>query len=214
MEPVVELIRGYIETDYDYPSTMGALRDDIDAAAREILEGLDGEALEEMRAANDVNLRMAPLTPDHHFYIDQGANAHLRLVLVAIGKKLAAMGALDDAEDVMFLRYNELRALIGDQSAFDARALVESLRSANSSARRRTSSGREHGSARRRRASSTSRTSSTGASRRSSIARKGRSRTSSRASAARRASSRASPGSCSARTSSTRSAPATSSSAT
>ena len=32
MEPVVELIRGYIQTDYDYPSTMGALRDDIDAA--------------------------------------------------------------------------------------------------------------------------------------------------------------------------------------
>ena len=26
MEPVIELIRGYIETDYDYPSTMGALQ--------------------------------------------------------------------------------------------------------------------------------------------------------------------------------------------
>ena len=83
-------ISGYIETDYDYPKTMGALRDDIDAAAREILDGLSGDALEEMRAANDINLRMAPLTPDHHFYIDQGANAHVRLVLMAIGKKLVA----------------------------------------------------------------------------------------------------------------------------
>jgi pyruvate,water dikinase len=124
MEPVIELIRGYIETDYDYPSTMGALRDDIEDASREILEGLEGEALEEMRAANEVNLRMAPLTPDHHFYIDQGANAHVRLVLVAIGRKLAAAGVLGDAEDVMFLRYNELRALIGDATAFDAKALV------------------------------------------------------------------------------------------
>jgi len=124
MDPVVEIVRGYIETDYDYPSTMGALRDDIEAAAREILDGLDGGNLEQMRAANDLNLRMAPLTPDHHFYIDQGANAHLRLVLVAIGRKLAALGALDDAEDVMFLRYNELRALVGDQSAFDATTLV------------------------------------------------------------------------------------------
>ena len=124
MEPVIELIRGYIETDYDYPSTMGALRDDIAAASREILDGLSGDALEEMRAANEVNLRMAPLTPDHHFYIDQGANAHVRLVLVAIGRKLAEAGTLGDAEDVMFLRYNELRALIGDASAFDARALV------------------------------------------------------------------------------------------
>jgi pyruvate,water dikinase len=124
MEPVIELIRGYIETDYDYQSTMGALRDDIAAASREIIDGLDGEALENMRAANDVNLSMAPLTPDHHFYIDQGANAHVRLVLVAIGRKLADLGAVQDAEDVMFLRYNELRALIGDQGAFDARALI------------------------------------------------------------------------------------------
>ena len=124
MEPVVEVIRGYIQTDYDYPSTMGALRDDIEAASREILEGLNGDALEAMRAANTVNLRMAPLTPDHHFYIDQGANAHVRLVLVAIGRKLAAAGTIADAEDVMFLRYNELRALIGDPKAFDANVLV------------------------------------------------------------------------------------------
>jgi phosphohistidine swiveling domain-containing protein len=130
MEPVIELIRGYIETDYDYPSTMGALRDDIGAASREILEGLSGDALAEMSQANDVNLRMAPLTPDHHFYIDQGANAHVRLVLVALGRKLAAAGALDDAEDVMFLGYNELRALIGDQSAIDARALVDERKQA------------------------------------------------------------------------------------
>ena len=64
------------------------MRRDIEAASREILDGLTGEALEEMRAANAVNLRMAPLTPDHHFYIDQGANAHVRLVLMAVGRKL------------------------------------------------------------------------------------------------------------------------------
>ena len=63
------------------------MRRDIEAASREILDGLTGDALEEMRAANEVNLRMAPLTPDHHFYIDQGANAHLRLVLMAVGRQ-------------------------------------------------------------------------------------------------------------------------------
>jgi len=45
-------------------------------------------------------------------------------VLVAIGRKLAAAGTIADAEDVMFLRYNELRALIGDPKAFDANVLV------------------------------------------------------------------------------------------
>jgi pyruvate,water dikinase len=124
MAPVIELVRGYVETDYDYPTTIAALAADIAAAAREILEGLEGEALEEMRAANDVNLRMAPLTPDHHFYIDQGANAHVRLVLIAIGKKLVAQGVLDEPDDVVFFRYNELRVFMGDPSAMDGRGLV------------------------------------------------------------------------------------------
>jgi phosphohistidine swiveling domain-containing protein len=128
MEPVIELVRGYLETDYDYPSTMGALKADIEAAAAEILEGLEGDALEEMRAANETNLRMAPLTPDHHFYIDQGANAHVRLVLIAIGRKLVAQGVVDAPDDVIFLRYNELRVLMGDPAGMDVRPIVEQRR--------------------------------------------------------------------------------------
>jgi phosphohistidine swiveling domain-containing protein len=134
MEPVLELVRGYIETDYDYPKTVGALAADIEAAAKEILEGLQGEALEEMRAANEINLRMAPLTPDHHFYIDQGANAHVRLVLVAIGRKLVEMGALDAPDDVVLFRYNQLRVFIGDPSAMDGRAVVAKAKEAREKA--------------------------------------------------------------------------------
>jgi phosphohistidine swiveling domain-containing protein len=124
MEPVLELIRGYVATDYDFPRAIEAMRLDIAAASEEILEGLTGDALEEMRTANAVNMRMAPLTPDHHFYIDQGANAHLRLVLMEVGRKLVDAGRLDRRDDVMFLRYNELRSLIGSADAIDARALV------------------------------------------------------------------------------------------
>jgi phosphohistidine swiveling domain-containing protein len=113
MEPVLELVRGYLQSDYDYPSAIEAMRRDIEAASTELLEGLSGDALEEMRAANAVNLRMAPLTPDHHFYIDQGANAHVRLVLMAIGRKLVEGGRIGQPDDVLFLRYNELRELIG-----------------------------------------------------------------------------------------------------
>jgi pyruvate,water dikinase len=136
MEPVLELVRGYLSTDYDFPSAIEAMRLDIEAASREILDGLTGEALEEMRAANAVNLRMAPLTPDHHFYIDQGANAHLRLVLLLVGRRLIEAGRLADADDVMFLRYNELRALIGSADAIDARALVASRRREREAAER------------------------------------------------------------------------------
>ena len=128
VEPVLELVRGYVETDYDYPATIAAVRADIRSATAELLHGLSGGALEELAAANEINLRMAPLTPDHHFYIDQGANAHLRLVLIAIGRALVALGRLDEADDVLFLRYNELRVFMGNPAAVDARAIVAQRR--------------------------------------------------------------------------------------
>jgi phosphohistidine swiveling domain-containing protein len=127
--PFLETVKGYIETDYDYPSRVKELADDIKKACGELVAGLSGEALTKVETANAISLLMAPLTPDHHFYIDQGTNAHLRLVLICIGRKLAKAGLLDDPEDVMFLRYNELRYLIGDP-AFAAKPLVAAARAA------------------------------------------------------------------------------------
>jgi pyruvate,water dikinase len=111
--PVLEAIRGYLEVDYDYPAELKAVADDLEAAKREVMEGVpEGPDRDELARALELSLRMNPLTPDHHFYIDQGTNARVRLVLVAIGRKLVESGALSDAEDVMYLRYNELRALM------------------------------------------------------------------------------------------------------
>ncbi len=128
MEPVIELVRGYVETDYDYPTTIAAVKADIAAAADEIMAGLETEAHDEMRKALDNNLRMAPLTPDHHYYIDQGANAHMRLVLIAIGNRLVEQGVLDSADDVIFMRYNELRVFMAEPDATNGRALVAQRR--------------------------------------------------------------------------------------
>jgi phosphohistidine swiveling domain-containing protein len=134
MTPVVQLIRDQFASDYDYPTKIAALAADIDAAAKEILEGLEGEALEEMSAANEINLKMAPLTPDHHFYIDQGANAHVRLVLIALGEKLVELGVLDAPDDVILFRYNELRAFIGNPASMDGRAIVAAARAKRAAA--------------------------------------------------------------------------------
>jgi phosphohistidine swiveling domain-containing protein len=128
VEPILVLIRGYLESDYDFPTAIEGMRADIRAASDEVLAGLEGTAREELAAANAVNLRMAPLTPDHHFYIDQGANAHVRLVLLGVGRKLVDAGRLDRADDVMFLRYNELRICVGGSDAIDARGLIAQRR--------------------------------------------------------------------------------------
>jgi phosphoenolpyruvate synthase/pyruvate phosphate dikinase len=92
------------------------------------MEGVDGDDRATLQEALDLSLGMNPLTPDHHFYIDQGTNARLRIVLIAIGAKLADGGVLDDAEDVVYLRYNELRRLMADPEALDAKELVSDRR--------------------------------------------------------------------------------------
>ena len=127
--PVIELVRGYIENDYDYQTTINAVREDLNKAIAELMEDVPaGTVRDGLQNALDLSLKMNPLTPDHHFYIDQGTNARLRLVLIAIGKKLVEAGQFDDPEDVMYLRYNELRLLMADANALGARALVSQRR--------------------------------------------------------------------------------------
>lgn len=133
--PVIEAIRGYLETDYDYPAELRAVAADLEAATAEVLDGVpEGPARESLRRALELSLRMNPLTPDHHFYIDQGTNARVRIVLVAIGRALAKEGRLDDPEDVMYLRYNELRRLMAGSNSFDAKDLVSDRRDAREAA--------------------------------------------------------------------------------
>ncbi len=127
--PILEAVRGYVETDYDYPKAIGSVKDDLEAAIRELMDDVpEDEEREKLQNALDLSLRMNPLTPDHHFYIDQGTNARVRLVLIAIGEKLVEADLLDDAEDVMFLRYNELRVLMFDPESIDAREIVSDRR--------------------------------------------------------------------------------------
>ena len=52
------------------------------AAQAELMDGVpDGRGRDRLQAALELSLRMNPLTPDHHFFIDQGTNARVRLVL-------------------------------------------------------------------------------------------------------------------------------------
>lgn len=129
--PIVEAIRGYLETDYHFPSELQAVADDLDAAKVEVMQGVpDGEQRDTLARALELSLKMNPLTPDHHFYIDQGTNARVRLVLIAIGNKLVEAGVLRDAEDVMYLRYNELRAVMAGAFPGDPAELVSDRRDA------------------------------------------------------------------------------------
>ena len=136
--PIVEAIRGYLTSDYDYEKDVRQLRQNRDAAIAAMwglvpatVAQADRDAL---RSALDLALKMTPLTPDHHFYMDQGTYARVRLVLMAVGRKLVEQSVLQEADDVMFLTYHELRVISADPGAFDVKSLVATRRTVRQAA--------------------------------------------------------------------------------
>ena len=130
--PIVEALRGYLLSDYDYEKDVRQLRENRDAAIKEMWSlvpaGTSQEDKDKLKTALDLALKMTPLTPDHHFYMDQGTYARMRLVLMGIGRKLVELGGLEQPDDIMFLKYDELRKLSANLSSFDAKSIVKARR--------------------------------------------------------------------------------------
>ena len=135
--PIVEALRGYLDSDYDYEKDVRQLRANRAAAIEEMWSlfpaGRPPEDREKLQEALDLALKMVPLTPDHHFYMDQGTYARVRLVFMAVGRKLVEQGLLDQPDDVLFLKYDELRALSAN-AAYPAKPLVGERRQAREAA--------------------------------------------------------------------------------
>jgi phosphohistidine swiveling domain-containing protein len=130
--PIVEALRGYLLSDYDYEHDVAQLRDNRAKAIAEMWSLVPSTTTEEdrekLKQALDLALKMTPLTPDHHFYMDQGTYARIRLVLMGVGRKLVELGGLDQPDDIMFLKYEELRRLSANLGTFDAKTLVAARR--------------------------------------------------------------------------------------
>jgi pyruvate,water dikinase len=130
--PIVEALRGYLLSDYDYEKDVRQLRENRATAIKEmwsLVPATTSQAdKDKLKTALDLALKMTPLTPDHHFYMDQGTYARMRLVLMGIGRKLVELGGLSQADDIMFLKYDELRKLSANVSTFDARSIVKERR--------------------------------------------------------------------------------------
>ena len=129
--PIIEAIKGYLESGYDVEVDLQKVRDSQNAAIAEMFTKVKEADKPRLQEALDMALKMAPMTPDHHFYFDQGTYARMRLVLLAVGRKLVENGVLSDAEDIMYLNYDELRHISAVPNAFDAKALTQKRRNEN-----------------------------------------------------------------------------------
>jgi len=121
--PAVETIKGYLASDYDFPTQHKKMVDDHYAAIEELRSVVPETATEEQREKLETALglatKMMPLTPDHHFYLDQGTFGRVRLVFLAIGRRMVKEGLLRDPEDIMFLEYDQLRAYVANPRSED-----------------------------------------------------------------------------------------------
>ncbi len=58
--PIIEAVRGYLATDYDYPSNIKSVHDDLEKAKAEVMDGVEGEQREQLQAALDRSLGDEP----------------------------------------------------------------------------------------------------------------------------------------------------------
>jgi phosphohistidine swiveling domain-containing protein len=136
--PALETIKAYLVTDYDYPSVHQASRDDQAKAIAELKALMPATATADQKQrfenALELMLRMMPLTPNHHFYLDQGTNGRMRLMFLGIARCMKKLGILDDPEDIFYLSYDQLRYYAANPKSeanpggFDGRSIIKQAR--------------------------------------------------------------------------------------
>lgn len=131
--PILEQIKSYLASDFNYNAVYDRCikeQDEAIASLRKQIAGKSAAEKKKFEEALNLHLRMFPLTPDHHFYFDQGTFARMRLVLLRVARKLVKDGLLDHPEDIMCLEYEQLRRYVGDPKNYPGRALVAQARAA------------------------------------------------------------------------------------
>jgi len=127
--PIFSALKTYLETDYNFYTAYEKCAADQKKAIAELMSKVTDETKKkELKESMDLAIKMSPLTPDHHFYIDQGTYARARLVFLEVGKALVKNGAIDDPEDVFMLKYDEIRALSAVPNAINGRELISQRR--------------------------------------------------------------------------------------
>jgi phosphohistidine swiveling domain-containing protein len=125
--PIIEQVKNYFDTDYDYNAAYKKCLAEQDEAIEELRRRIASRPKadrDRFEKALDLNLRMMPLTPDHHFYFDQASFARMRLVLIRVARRMVKERLLDDPEDIMFLEYEQLRRYVASPTSYDGKGLI------------------------------------------------------------------------------------------
>jgi phosphohistidine swiveling domain-containing protein len=126
--PVYNLIREYTGRDVSDPEeNLRVVVAAREARERMLFERLTGGSAEMFRHVLAGAQQYLPITEDHNFWIDQQGLSVQRVPALEAGRRLAAAGRIDTANEVFFLAYDEVTdALRGGKGSL--RQLVERRR--------------------------------------------------------------------------------------
>jgi pyruvate,water dikinase len=109
----IQLLQDYVnQPELDAEAELTALaaeRERLLAAARAKLAGYPQPAVEQFEAMLGYAQQATIISEDHTLYIDFGCMYEVRKVLLEFGRRFAAAGVLESAEDVFLLTRDELR---------------------------------------------------------------------------------------------------------
>jgi pyruvate,water dikinase len=121
-------IRAFIEMpDYDFPAEQRRLAEEREKFVQETMAPLAPEQRQRLQDAIDATVDVASILEDHNYYIDQRVGVLPRRLVLAAGRRLVSAGAVASAEDVFFLKGEELKAALAGQ-ANDCVGIVERRR--------------------------------------------------------------------------------------
>jgi rifampicin phosphotransferase len=124
---VLALVAPYLDADVEAPAAARAraiARRDAEVDA--LCAGRDADAVEAFRRQLALARRASAVLEEHNHYIDQLSTAQLRDAIIAAGRHLAATDALAQADDVYWLRLDEiLGALAADAPTPFASVIAE-----------------------------------------------------------------------------------------
>jgi pyruvate,water dikinase len=126
--PVIKNLKDFItQPDRDLEAERTALaaeRERAIAEAREKLAAYPRPVVEEFEALLKAALVAIVLSEDHGYWIDYSATYRARRVLLEFGRRFAAAGVLEQANDVVHLTLDEIRQTAVNLPAIDRRGLV------------------------------------------------------------------------------------------
>ncbi|MHB8246915.1 MAG: PEP-utilizing enzyme [Acidimicrobiales bacterium] len=128
--PAFQIVRRFLgsNADFDLDDKREELARERREAQQAVLARLRPEDREWFGTLMGVAERAGAFSEEHNHYLDLYTHAMIRRTVLGIGRRLAAAGTIDEAEDIFFLVPDELRRVTGTPEFHRLQPLVEERR--------------------------------------------------------------------------------------